>query len=140
VIRFARPGDIPALLEIQQKVSDALPHPDGIGFNRDHAAQVMVNAMQARNACLIVSDPVASAIGGSLIPVWFDQSQIVARTFLYWGAGDGPLLLDAFAAWGREMGATRVRADALDYRTKATARAYRRNGFRPVEHVYERVL
>jgi len=117
VIRFARPGDIPALLEIQQKVSDALPHPDGIGFNRDHAAQVMVNAMQARNACLIV-----------------------ARTFLYWGAGDGPLLLDAFAAWGREMGATRVRADALDYRTKATARAYRRNGFRPVEHVYERVL
>lgn len=140
MIRFARAGDIPALLDLQQGVSDALPHPEGIGFNRDHAAQVMVNAMQARNACLIVSAPVRSAIGGSLVPVWFDQSQIVARSFLFWGAGDGGLLREAFAAWGKAMGATRVRIDALDHRVKATERAYRRGGFVPVEHVYERVL
>jgi hypothetical protein len=140
VIRFARAGDIPALLDIQQAVSDTLPHPDGIGFNKAHAAQVMANAIQARDACLIVSDPVRSAIGGSLIPVWFDQSQIIARTFLYWSAGDGALLLDAFSEWGRVMGATRARIDAQEYRVKATTRAYRRSGFAPVEHVYERML
>lgn len=138
MIRFATEGDIPELIRRQQSVSDTLPHPDGIGFNERDAAESMAAAIRHPNMDIIIGD--RGAIGLELGSVWFDRSARFAKAFFFWSNGDGPILIEAACEWTLHMGASRLRADAQEYRVKATERAYRKYGLRPVERMFERVL
>lgn len=139
MIRFAKPDDMPALLEIGERFYELTEY--DVPFDPVSVGNVIAHLMQ--NGAVIVSDDdgVTGVIGGMITPFWINASVKVAQEAFWWSDADGTLLLDAFEAWGKFNGAKIVRMGALaGSRPKVMARFYRKRGYVPDETFYMKAI
>lgn len=141
MIRFARPDDIPALLEIGQRFYRLTEYVDAAPFDPVSVGNVIAHLMQ--NGAVIVSDDdgVTGVIGGMITPLWTNASVKVAQEAFWWSDADGTALLDAFEAWASVNGADVIRMGALaKSKAKVMARFYRRRGYSPDETFFMKAV
>jgi len=141
VIRFAKPEDMSALLEIGERFYRLTEYVDAAPFDPVSVGNVIAHLMQ--NGAVIVSDDggVTGVIGGMITPLWTNASVKVAQEAFWWSDADGTALLDAFEAWASVNGADVIRMGALaKSKAKVMARFYRRRGYSPDETFFMKAV
>jgi len=135
VIRQAVEGDIPRLLEMGAKFSQAARLIEHVGYDPESMERTFRFLIETPDHCLLVSDN--GAIGGIRSPHPFNLSHWIAQELFWWCEGGGGLkLLDAFEEWAAEKCST-VRMITLEaLNPERVGNLYRRRGYSPLEHGY----
>lgn len=134
MIRPATESDIPALVAMGQKFSEAA----GTPFDKGDVAEFVSALIGSENGAVFVTD--GGMIGGVLSPAYSCKSWLMAVE-LFWWAEDrqGIRLLKAFEEWAASRGASEIRMTtlaAIDGPQKIMAR----RGYAPIEISYQKVM
>lgn len=133
MIRQARAGDIPQLVEMGRAFQAASGMP--FGFNAE-VTQRFIAGLVAGGGVFIGPK---GMIGGVLAPAYCDPGWPMAVELAWWAESGGMGLLRAFEQWARDSGAKEVRMTSLA-RLERAGRLLEIKGYEPVEISYRKVL
>jgi hypothetical protein len=135
VIREAAVSDIPALLAMGAKFSEAAKLIEHVGYDRDDMRETFAAMIEDENCCVFIGE--TGAIGGQRGVHPFNHSHWIAQEMFWWSEGrEGLRLLDAFEAWAAEKCGT-VRMITLEaVNPERIGKLYLRRGYSPLEHGY----
>lgn len=138
-IRKASEEDVEHILEMALKFFHASPY-RGVDFDFD-AVRNLIKVVMA-NGCVLCTD--RGFIAGTLTPLYFAPTEVVATELAWWSEGpegEGSALRDAFEDWALEQGAGAVQMSTLNTPlAPSLARHLTDNGYAPVEVAYMKVL
>ena len=148
MIRLATADDMDALLEMGRNFVAATVE-DSMGFDAESLKGTMLALIDSDDGALFVAegDGLIGMIGGILYPAYFNKGQKTGQELFWWvepqsrGGKDAVQLMRALMQWAQEAGAGTFSMLSIEpLRIDSVERLYLRNGFKPLERTYMKVL
>jgi len=135
MIRPATHSDIPGLLAMGDRFSEAARLIEHVGYDPASMERTFAYMVDDDNCCIFIGE--SGAIGGMRSPHPFNLSHWIAQELFWWSEGrEGLRLLDAFEGWAAETCGT-VRMICLEaVNPERMGKLYQRRGYAPLEHGY----
>lgn len=138
-IRYARPSDIPSLVELGRRMHGESPRFARLAFDPERLAGVAANLIPNKDACVLVGDAGGVIIGlfvGFVLQHFFSTALYATDLALYVRPEDrgGSLavrFLRRFESWATGLGAAEcVPGISTEVEVERTARLYERLGYK----------
>ena len=134
-IRDATREDTPALVAMARRFHAMAPHAALGEFDERTVTGFLRFLIDAPSAIVLTNG--CGAIGGMMLPLFFNGAARVMEEGFCWAEGGGLELLDAFTAEAKRRDAQAVFLSTLENdKARAIARVLKRRGFEPLEHRY----
>ncbi len=141
MIREAEISDLPEIVRMGRLFGAAVGAPvDDVSI-----LDTAENVINSDESVLLIGEGVMAA--ALAYPFYFNKTMLVAQELIWWvdkdkrGSGIGRDLLMALEQWAKGVGATQLIMIAMsDTSTEFVERVYLRNGYKPFEKTFVKVL
>lgn len=148
MIRRATIDDVPIMAVYGEQFFDEAGWGDVASYDLGDCAASLAQMVESDDAIMLVADEgeIVGMVAGVIFPLYFNRAHRTGQELFYWVRpgdrnGIGRALLRALADEAKARGCKSWSMIALDkVRPEATGMMYRREGYRPSEHSYIKVL
>ena len=141
MIREAELSDLPEIVRMGRLFGAAV----GAPIDDESILDTAENVINSDESVLLIGEGVMAA--ALTYPFYFNKNMLVAQELIWWvdkdkrGSGVGRDLLMALEQWAKGIGATQLIMIAMsDTSTEFVERVYLRNGYKPFEKTFVKVL
>lgn len=139
MIRPATLADIPAMIEMGKRFTDAAGFSEHVGYDAESVEALLKGLIGGAGVCLVGPDCMAAAL---VFPHPYNQAHISAQELFWWSEGrQGVALFDALESAVKARGAQSFVMLTIEaMRPDVMARFYRSRGYRPIERGFIKVF